>query len=234
MPRFFADSITGGEAVFIEDAAHISKTLRMSPGDGIVAMDGSGGVFACVITKVDKKGVTARIENTLPPQGETATRITVYQGICRSHRFDYVAQKCTELGVSRIVPLLLHRCETRDYNPAKLQRFQKIAREAAKQSGRSIIPTITEPTDIAGIAGHELLLCPYELEQRTRLKDIIAGGSYGDIGIVIGPEGGLEDWEAEQLRSLGGQTITLGKRILRTETAAAALTAMLLYELDEI
>lgn len=237
MARFFAESIEGGNAVFVEDAAHISKTLRLQPGDGLIAMDGKGGVFSCTITDVEKKRVVAKVDGRLGgrhPEGETVITITVYQGMCRSYRFDLVAQKCTELGVKRIVPLLMHRCETREYNAAKLHRFTRIAREAAKQSGRSIIPEIAEPTGLEGIGSHELLLCPYELERDVGLKDVIGGKRFNDIGIVVGPEGGMEDWEAEKLRSMGGIALTLGARILRTETAAAALTAMLLFEFDEI
>lgn len=234
MPRFFADKITDGDAYFIEDAPHITKTLRMQPGDGVTAMDGRGGVFLCSISHVDKHRVIAKVISKLPAQSEPGVKVTVYQGMCRAHRFEYVVQKCTELGAQAIVPLLLHRCETREYSPAKLERFHKIAREAAKQSGRSLIPEIRWAIEPGEIPEHDLLLCPYEQEQDTRLKQLIAGKHPDNVGIVIGPEGGFEPNEIDALADNGGRVFTLGSRILRTETASPAVLAMLMYELGEV
>lgn len=133
------------------------------------------------------------------------------------------------------MPLLLQRCETKAYSQAKHERFQKIAREAGKQSGRGVLPEITENAtlDEALRAGHDLLLCPYEEEHGTKLRNALTG-AYQNIGIIIGPEGGLEREEVDAVRAAGGRVVTLGKRILRTETVAPVLLGIVQYEMDEL
>lgn len=235
MARFFTEQIDGDTAVIIEDAPHIAKTLRMKPGDEIIAMDGLGGEFVCRLRDISPKRVLADIDERRQAEGEAGVDITIYQGVCRSHRFEYVVQKCTELGAKRIVPLLLRRCETKAYSQAKRERFQKIAREAAKQSGRGVLPAITENATLeeALQAGHDLLLCPYEEERKAKLREALSG-TYQSIGIIIGPEGGLEREEVDAMRAAGGWVVTLGRRILRTETVAPVLLGIVQYEMDEL
>lgn len=238
MARFFADIITGEYAVFVEDAAHMAKTLRMKQGDRLLALDGSGAEYLCEITEVSANKITAKIFEKHTANYEPDIFVTVYQGLTRQARLETAVQKCVELGACRIVPVEFSRCEIKlkDITKPKLERYNKIAREAAKQCGRSRIPEVVEPIPFEKLlsSSHELLLCPYEEERETTLKAVLKGREQvKDIGLVIGPEGGMERYEAEAVKAAGGQVVTLGSRILRTETAAPAVIAALMYHFDQ-
>ena len=147
-----------------------------------------------------------------------------------------IVQKCVELGIDTVVPTLLSRCvavPTRDFEKKRI-RYQRVAEEAAKQSRRGIIPTVTGVVKVQDIdcTAFDTVLVAYEDERGTTLKEVLRGGVGERIAIVIGPEGGLEASEVELLRSRGAKTVSLGARILRTETAGMAMLAQILYELD--
>ena len=238
MARFFADRITGDYVVFIEDAAHMAKTLRMKKGDRLFALDGSGAEYLSEITEISPNRITAKIIETHTANYEPDIKITVYQGLTRQTRLETVVQKCVELGACRIVPVEFSRCEMRikDITKAKLERYNKIAREAAKQCGRAKVPEVAEPIPFEKLLDteHELLLCPYEEEKTNTLKSVLkVKEQVKDIGLVIGPEGGMEKHEADAVKNIGGHVITLGPRILRTETAAPAVIAALMYHFDQ-
>ena len=233
MARFFADSIANDVAVFETDAQHMAKTLRMKEGDRLDALLGDGRLYACVVESVSPQRVTARVFHTQQAPFEPAAHVTVYQGIPKHGKLETVIQKCVELGAAAITPLLLKRCEVREVSPSRLERYQKIAREAAKQCGRAILPQVGPVCRLEQVFGkHDLLLCPYEMERVTTLKQVLQTRKYQSVGIVIGPEGGLEAEEAARIRAHGGVCVTLGPRILRTETAAPAVLAALMYEWD--
>lgn len=158
---------------------------------------------------------------------EPRTRVTLYQGLSKGERMDTVMQKCTELGVSRIVPCLFSRCVAQwEGGEKKLARWQRIAREAAVQSGRSLVPEVSDclsfPALCEALQCHEQVLIPWE-EGGLPAREAYRGAR--DIAIVIGPEGGMTKQEVE---AMGGQTLTLGPRILRTETAGMATLTMML------
>lgn len=237
MPLFFAEEIKDDTAFLYEDADHMQKTLRLRVADAITVSDGRGFCYPCRIETMQKGCVQARVLSCMPSKSEPSISVTLYQSICKGARFEVATQKCTELGVKRIVPLHVRRCEmgAKDMDKRR-ERLQKIAREAAKQCGRAWIPTVEKTVAVEDIlaARHELLLCPYEEERMRPLKSVLqACHGVKDIGVVIGPEGGFEPQEIERLAQGGGQIVTLGPRILRTETASPAVLSVLMYEFGQ-
>jgi 16S rRNA (uracil1498-N3)-methyltransferase len=232
MARFFADDIQGERVVFRVDAGHIARTLRLRRGDTVIAMDGNGQQAEAVLDHVGADEVVASARRWTAAHGEPTIRTTVYQGLCRGERFETVVQKTTELGVYAVVPLMLKRCEVKPADMDKrLPRLQKIAREAAKQSGRGRIPRVHATAHLrdADFSAHDLLLCPFEMQRERGLRAALtANGGACDIGIVIGPEGGFEADEIDYLQGCGAHIVTLGPRVLRTETASPAVLAVVM------
>lgn len=234
MRRFFSDPERSTEACLLlgpEDARHALTVLRMKPGQQIELFH-SGRIWKAEIDDVSGHDVRVRIVSPLPST-EPDLAVTLFQGIPKSDRMDLVVQKATELGVSRIVPVVMNRCVVRP-DPAdfgrRLNRWEKIVREAGKQCGRCIIPEISEPVSLRELPSMPVLpgvnVVPWEeasgygpLSFRSDHPDLES------LGILIGPEGGIENEEIDFLRSAGFIPITLGKRILRTETAGPAAIA---------
>ncbi|MBQ9989062.1 MAG: 16S rRNA (uracil(1498)-N(3))-methyltransferase [Clostridia bacterium] len=231
MARFFADSFTDTDAVIIEDAAHIVRTLRLGMGHSLTVMDGAGRVAEGVINAVSASAVSVSHSGWKKADTESELTVTVYQGICKNDRFSVVVQKCTELGAVRIVPLHTRRCEIPKADMDKRRdRMRKIAREAAKQCGRALVPEIGNSIEVGALAPeHDLLLCPYEGEtQGGFISSLMCFPAARNIGLVIGPEGGFEADEIAVLQQLRAEIVTLGPRILRTETAGPAALAALM------
>lgn len=230
MHRFFADErgIVGGMAALEEtDALHAQRVLRLSVND-TVTLIANGGLYLSRITAVSGEGVTVAVQSRLPST-EPLRQITLYQGLPKADKMDMIVQKCTELGVCRIVPVLMARCVARPEAKdaaKKRERWQKIAREAAKQSGRCIVPEIALPVALNALCpSHDLMLAPWEEAQGLSLQK--AQKAYPDalsIGVLIGPEGGITK---DEIASSPFRPVTLGPRILRTETAGiCALSAL--------
>lgn len=239
MPRFFTspENISGDLLKITgEDVSHISKVLRMSVGDEITVCDGKGTDYRAVISQISKEEVAAKIENSSPCEAESTVKITLFQALPKQGKMEYIIQKCTELGVFKIVPVLTKRCIAKPSD--KTKRWSKVAESAAKQCGRGIIPEIAPPVSfddaIKLMKADEYAVMPYECEEKTRLKDIIGAKKISSLSLLIGPEGGFEQIEVEKAASEGIYTVTLGKRILRTETAAAAVLPIIMYENDEM
>lgn len=237
MNRFFADIKDGRVVINGSDAHHICDVLRLKRGDEIIVCS-AGSDYYVTLESVASDSVCGTAEKSVFSDSESCVHITLYQGLPKGDKFETVIQKSTELGVYKIVPVEMNRCVAK-LEPkkiqAKLQRWNKIACSAAKQSGRGIIPEVCAPLKVKNIpAGkHELFVIAYEEEKNTTLKQILTvNRSIKDIGILIGPEGGITPDEFEYLSSAGGKSVTLGSRILRTETAPIALLAMIFYELD--
>lgn len=218
-----------------EEARHALKVLRLGVGDELCAMDGEGGRFAAVIESVCGAAAEVRLKEALP-SNEPPVRLTLYQGLPKSDKLDFVVQKLTELGAARVVPVKMERCVVKSDGKdgaKRRDRLEKIAREAAKQCRRGCAPEITEPLTwkqcFARMGSHDLLLVPWEDAEGLTLKRVCAQVPQAkDIGVVIGPEGGMSAEEADALRARGAQIVTLGPRILRTETAAVASAAMVM------
>ena len=237
MARFFVDDIRDHSVYFLTDARHMAQILRLKKGDTVTALDGRGRQAEAEICSVDKDEVVARIDAWDQSPAEPKLRAVVYQGICRPERFETAVQKCTELGAHAIVPLLLARSQTKPRDMDKrLERLNRIVREAAKQSGRAAIPEVRPSAGMEQIAAnkHDLLLCPYEFARAFGIRRVVqAHADARSIGIVVGPEGGLTEEEVARLKAMGGHIVTLGPRMLRTETAAPAVLAVAMALLGE-
>ncbi|HIS69259.1 MAG TPA: 16S rRNA (uracil(1498)-N(3))-methyltransferase [Candidatus Gallacutalibacter stercoravium] len=234
MPRFFVPPISGDSYIVTGgDAQHIAKSLRMRPGEQLTLCDGATD-YRCVVSSVSPQAVELQVEGREPCRSEPSLRVTLYQALPKGDRMDYVVQKAVELGVYEIAPILTERCVSRpDRQGAqkKIARWQKIAAEAAKQSGRGLVPQITPLLDFsqalerAGQAQCRLLF--YEGGGGT-LNELMPAGTQ-TAAVFIGPEGGFALQEVQQALDSGLSPATLGPRILRTDTAPlAALTALML------
>ncbi|MDO5324523.1 MAG: RsmE family RNA methyltransferase [Clostridia bacterium] len=221
-----------------EDAKHAAQVLRMQRDEEFYAIDEGGSRFLAELREVSKEGCTALLREALS-DNEAELRVTVYQGLPKADKLELVVQKLTELGAARLVPVKMERCVVKlnDKDAQKKQeRLQKIAREASKQCKRGGCLEVAAPQSWKQLreqmAAHDLVLVPWEDAQGFGLKAAReAFPEAKDIGIVIGPEGGMSENEVRALEELGAKQITLGPRILRTETAAiaAATMAMLLW-----
>ncbi len=231
MPRFFFTYENETTAKICgEDAGHITRVLRMSVGERLELCDGAGFDYDAEIVEIQKDCVTATLLNKSPSQSEPKTEFVLFQGLSKGDRMETVIQKAVELGVSEIVPVEMKRSVAKG---DKNDRWQKIATAAAKQSGRGRIPQVSSllysKDVIKRIPEFDLFLLPYE-GGGAPLKDLLLK-TPKRVGIWIGPEGGFD--ESEVAAASGAEIVTLGKRILRTETAGPAVLAALSYALGE-
>lgn len=224
------------------DVNHIKNVLRLKSGDELIVSDGSGRDYHCCILNVTNEKVVADILDVCDNFSELETEITLFQGYPKSDKLELIIQKTVELGVTKIVPVMTERTIVKlDEKKAqkKTERYNMIAEAAAKQSGRGIIPTVTMPVsfkqalDMASEL--EMNLIPYEaaegIADAKRVIQSIKGKR--SLGIFIGPEGGFSYEEVEQAKTAGAKVLTLGHRILRTETAGMAIMSIIMFELEE-
>ncbi len=238
--RFLAPGADlSGETVRIEGDLfrHMVKVLRLKIDTPIRLANGRGAECAGIIREIGRDHLTVAVEErrAAPPSGGKL-RITLIQGLPKGEKMELILQKGTELGVSEVVPFQADRSVSRipaDRQDERLRRWQRIAAEAARQSGRPDIPTVRLARgmdEAVRDGGHDLKLLLWEEERATTLQ-----GAMGDrprpasIAVIVGPEGGLTEAEAETARRAGFIPVTLGRRILRTETAGIALLAILQY-----
>lgn len=237
MNRFFTSDIAGTTArITGEDVKHISRVLRLRVGEQIAVCDGRATEYIGEITSITDAEVLCTLSAPQPSLTESRVRVTLFQGLPKSGKMETIVQKCVELGIDTVVPTLLARCvavPTRDFEKKRI-RYQRVALEAAKQSRRGIIPAVTGVVKAQDIDcdAFDTVLVAYEDEHATTLKQALREDVGERIGIVIGPEGGLEPSEVAMLRERGAKTVSLGSRILRTETAGMAMLAQVLYELE--
>ena len=242
MPKYFTkpENISDGFIMIDGDEAkHILNVMRMAVGDKITVFDGNKKDYYCEIAETEKNALKAKIIDVSESQTEPETEIVLFQGLPKSDKMEYIIQKCVEIGVSRIVPVITERAVVKIEKGAKedkkVERWVKISESAAKQSGRGIIPVIERPVKFAEAVKMASLLenavIPYENEEKTGLKEFIKVAKKGSVGIFIGPEGGFDSSEIEMAVKSGIIPVTLGKRILRTETAGLVTAAIILYEL---
>ena len=235
MPRFFIDYTpeVGGAAV-IEgaDARHIGGALRITAGESLTLCDGRGTDYACTVTAVEKERVTLSVDAALPSTSEPTLAVTLYMGLPKGDKMELIIQKAVELGVTAIVPVAMSRCIVKldGKDAAKKQaRWQKIAAEAAGQSGRGIIPTVETPISwkqaLARFETTKTLLC---YEGGGQPIGTLVTPTDTAVSLVVGPEGGFDTSEVEAVLAVGGKIATLGPRILRCETAPLAAIAVLM------
>lgn len=229
-------AITGG------DVNHIRNVLRLKEGDWVVACNGSGKDYVSRIAVLDKDKVLLQIEKVQDSGTELPTKITLFQGVPKKEKMEFIIQKTVELGVWEIVPVMMKRCVVKFTDEKKLEkkqeRWQAIAEAAAKQCDRGIIPVVHQPVtleqafEMAKPLAYNMI--PYELQDGMDMsREIVAHACEQEsVGIFIGPEGGLEAEEVEQAVARGIESISLGKRILRTETAGMALIAIMMFQMQ--
>jgi 16S rRNA (uracil1498-N3)-methyltransferase len=261
MHRFFLpiDSFLDGFVKFPPAVSHqLSQVLRMQEGDKVLALDNSGWEFEVVLTKVDPKGTEGTVQRKSLTNVEPRTKITIYQAVLKGDRFDYVLQKGTEIGVVGFVPMLCDRCiiaSLGDVSEGKLERWNRIVREAAEQAGRGKLPALHSPVlfDQACAMATGVSFMPWEEEKTAGLRvalsrwdlDIRIPAAKGgqkpprpqrpfSVNIFIGPEGGFSPPEVKAARSHGIRTVSLGPRILRAETAGLVTAAAILYEWGDL
>lgn len=242
MHRFFADSESiKDDRIFIsgDDAHHISKVLRLKEDDEIIVCDKQGTDYHCSIKMLGKDEIEAWILKKEASALEPPLEITLYQGVPKGDKLETVIQKCVELGAVRIVPVAMKRSVAviKDKEKKK-QRMQKIALEAAKQCGRAKVPEILTVMSfkeaISDAHENDLKILPYEAENKQKLKDILLKNKNSiKIAVFIGPEGGFDEEEIHLAKENGFKTVTLGPRIMRTETAPLACISAIMYELGD-
>ena len=246
MPKFFVtqDKITENQIIIdTEDVAHISRVLRLGIGDHVTVCDSQGTDYEAEIAEMEQKQIICSITEKRASESEPNIKVTLFQGLPKASKMEYIIQKTTELGISEIVPVKLSRCVVKIDNKKdekkKLDRWQKISEAAAKQSGRGIVPQISEIMTLDEVIERskefDLFFVPYECEEQKTLKEVLLlKPDIKTVGFIIGPEGGFDPTETEKLHESGIATVTLGKRILRTETAGEAVLAMTMYEIGDI
>lgn len=245
MHHFFVtpDQLTGLHVHFDADQAHqMRRVLRLRPGDRVLALDGLGLQYEVLLEEVSNSRVTGLVASKAEAAGEPAARLTLFQSLLKREKFEWVLQKGTEIGVAAFVPVITRRSLVRDVEdvrPEKLDRWRRIIKEAAEQSGRGVLPSLTAPIPFEAAAPEALILDRTLIAwtgetQRTVRRALQGSGEAAEIALIIGPEGGFEPEEVDEAVSYGALPVTLGRRILRTETAAIVGSALVLHELGEL
>lgn len=247
MNKFFVpeENISFGRACIRgEDVRHIRKVLRLRCGDKININNCNGKEFLGTIEKIDKDEVVVNVIEELMLYNESKLKIYLFQGLPKSGKMDLIVQKAVELGVYEITPVITSRVVVKNNSGdfKKVDRWNKIAKEACKQSKRSIIPKVNVPISFEELLDDgkcmDFIVVPYENERNTGVKKLINSikdkNSLEKIAIVIGPEGGFEEQEIQELKDIKSHIVTLGPRILRTETAGFVCISLIMYELGDL
>lgn len=245
MPRFYVEDLSSyNKSIEIrgEDVNHIKNVLRLKVGEEITVCDGRGKDYICTISDIEADCVTADITDIVSNAAELSTRIVLFQGMPKSDKMEFIIQKAVELGVNEIVPVYTERTVVKldeKKEAKKLERYNMIALSAAKQSGRGIIPKVSEFLTYKKALEYakdlEMNIIPYEeAKGLTYSREIISDiKGKKSLGIFIGPEGGFAKEEVELAKNQDIKCITLGHRILRTETAGLAVLSIIMFEIDE-
>jgi 16S rRNA (uracil1498-N3)-methyltransferase len=258
MPRIYlpALSVTDNRIVLDGEKAHyLSTVLRCKEGDELTIFDGKGNCFTTVIARADKREVIADVLSHLPCDLESPVHIILVQGLLKGEKMDWVIQKTTELGVREIIPVITERSQVRETR--KAARWRKIAEEASRQSGRSVVPTVHEPVELkeflrrsefgrhgeAETRRHgEIKGCIFWEDRGTSFNEVVKKISVSPghpftvspIHLLIGPEGGFTHGEVALAEEKSFQVVSLGKRILRAETAALAAVTLVQFLLGDM
>ena len=246
MYQFFVESSQICDKIIYitgSDVNHIKNVLRMMPGEEIAVSNGvDGKEYRCGITSIEEDRVVCELRFIKEDGMELPSRVYLFQGLPKADKMELIIQKAVELGVHEIIPVAAKRCVVKLEDKkaaAKIARWQGIAEAAAKQSKRRIVPQISNVMSfkeaIAKASSMDVKLIPYELaEGMERTKSLIESLQPGqDIAVFIGPEGGFEESEINLALASGIESVTLGKRILRTETAGFTVMAWIMYQLEE-
>lgn len=251
MPKFFVEeNQVNNDRIFItgEDVNHIKNVLRMKVGDTFnICNQSSSENYLVEIENFNKDEVECKIIERLENSAESNVKMHIYQGLPKADKMELIIQKSVELGVSKITPVEMKRCVVKLDGKDKLKkidRWQKISEVAAKQCGRDIIPEICNVKNVNEIIDefkeYDLVILCYENEQNTYLKDVlneIKADSSIDfnnfkVAAIIGPEGGIDSLEVELIQQSGAKVVSLGSRIMRTETVGLYLLSIIMYEFE--
>lgn len=228
-------NVTGG------DAKHLKTILRSETGD-LISVVTESSEYNAEIVEINKDGIICKIVEEINRNSETKINITLCQGIPKQTKMETIIQQNVELGVKSFIPLITERTVVRlnekDREQKKLERWRKIARESSKQSKRNIIPAVEDIVTVRELAEklkneNAEIIVPYELEDTKILKDVLSEPKQ-NYYIIIGPEGGFDMVEIEMFKEIGAHIVTLGKRILRTETAGVVAAAVVMYACNEM
>ncbi len=249
MPKFFVaeNQINNNKITIIgNDVNHIKNVLRQKSGDKITICDISKEQdYLCEIDKIEEKSIDCNIIEKLENNTESNVKVTIFQGLSKADKLELVIQKSVELGVYEIYPTEMKRCVVKLNEKDKLkkiQRWQKISEVAAKQCGRNIIPKINNIVNVKEVCNlcneYDIVLIAYENEKENTLKKELKNLKKLDkeeikVAVIIGPEGGIAPEEIEMFEENGAKIITLGNRILRTETVALSVLSIIMYELEK-
>ena len=246
MPKFFikSEQIENEKIRIVgNDVNHIKNVLRMKVGDTFnVCNESNSNNYIVKIVEFDKEDILCNIIERCDDNAESNVKVHIYQGLPKADKMELIIQKSVELGVEKITPVEMKRCivklDGKD-RVKKIDRWQKIAEVAAKQSGRDIIPEICSVKNVKDISSdfdnYDLVLLCYENEKDTYLKDVLKSLNNKNelkIAVIIGPEGGIDIEEVEFMKQSGAKVISLGNRILRTETVALSLLSIIMYEFE--
>jgi len=240
--RFYVprESVNGNSIVISgEEAHHIIDVMRLKPSDAIVAFDGTGKEYAGLITSIKGKTVAIDVISTIDTPAGHGVRITLIQAITKKAKMDYIVEKATELGASAVAPVFTERTIP-DWDGEKkascAQRWRKIALEAAKQCSRSDMPSVAEIKDFSeslkGAGDYDLALIATLVDGVVGLKKAVVGFKGKSVAIAIGPEGDFTPEEVKQAMNAGFKPVSLGSRVLKSDTAGLAVLAILDYELS--
>ena len=246
MHHFFVSPshISGNAVSFPQDLSRqISRVLRMSPGDEVIVLDDTGWEYTVSLCSIAPTRTEGRVTGRRVGRGEPDVRLTLYQAMIRPERFEWTLQKCTELGVSHFVPVVTRRTShgQGSISVNRMERWRRIIREAAEQSGRSKLPTLGHPQSLqqAIESAPRPSIIAWEGETRRSLRSTLEHwrdqtADSDNVSIFVGPEGGFDSVEVKIAQGLGVGTVGMGRRILRSETAAVALTTAIMYEWGEL
>lgn len=247
MHKFFTPKenfIENKAKILGDDVKHLYKVLRLNEGDKIVLNNCDGEEFTGIISTITKQEVIVDIIEKLQINNESNVKIYLFQGLPKAQKMDLIVQKGTELGIAEFIPTLTDRVDIKlkgDFK--KLDRLNRIALEAAKQSKRSLIPNVVDPMSfdevLIKMKSLDIVIVPYENAENFGIKTLFSNtdidkSKIKTVGILVGPEGGFELDEINKLQENGAYIVTLGSRILRTETAGFVATSLVQYELGDL
>lgn len=224
-----------------EDVKHISKVLRCRVGELLEICDNDNNEYIAEISGISKEAVTLDIVETIDIKRESDLKVRLYQGLPKGPKMEMILQKLTEVGVDEIILVQTKRSVAKvddKKEDKKIERWERIIYEAAKQSKRGKIPTLRGVLSfkeaLADMKNNDFNIVPYENERTKSIKQAIKGIDINNIGIFVGPEGGFAEEEIKQIEGIKGQSVSLGPRILRTETASVVASSIVLYELSDL
>ena len=246
MPKFFvaAETVYENEIHITGDTVnHIKNVLRLGINDEITINDRQGNDYKCIIKEVGNSCVIGTIKERYAASTEPQVEVVLFQSLIKGEKLEWVIQKSVEIGVTKIIPIETSRCivklESKKKTDAKVERWNKIAEAAAKQSGRGIVPKVMEPLAFKEALAYankylDTACIPYEKEKEQSIKTFLQHTNATHIGVFIGPEGGFTEEEVRMAMETSVISVTLGSRILRSETAGLVVLANIMYEMGEM